>query len=541
MANGILDMFGTDFDDPRTQGLLGLSLGLLEAGGYQDRPTTLGQALARGGQVGMKYRQAALEAQEQKKAREQQQAYRELQMQQLQQQMGQRRREEAQKVQAQVAMKKMITGGRPIVSREVADDPEVQKLLALYGSAPAQLSQKLIDKQFAAPKDVPAPRAPYEIPVIQDGRQGTQLVRNVPTFGKQGQITGYRTQNIGPPVFPEVVRKDAPMPGSPYEKTVEVNGVVGEQQFQRFPITDESGTIIGSEERAVGAFVPTAEKGPELETLYTEGGGQVKGFFDPTDPRANEDGFVIVGGVKPPSGMTTTIDPATGAVTITQGPVGGMTKKITQDLQQDIVQLTGTEQRLLNIQASMRPEFLEIPTRLEAVIAKGKDKFGQASKEEKRLIAEYEAFRRNAFEALNEYIREVTGAQMSIQEAIRISRAFPKPGEGVFDGDSPTEFASKLEGAIKAIRLSRARAAYFIKEGIQPERFINPNGTQDVIYKDRQGRVINVFAENGGVTIESVMRDEEKRLKEFYSKQRGMTPDAIAANVERDLRGKFSI
>jgi len=189
----------------------------------------------------------------------------------------------------------------------------------------------------------------------------------------------------------------------------------------------------------------------------------------------------------------------------------------------------------------MRPEFLEIPTRLQAVVAAGKDKFGQASEEEKRLIADYETFRRNAFEALNEYIREVTGAQMSIQEAIRISRAFPKPGEGVFDGDSPAAFSAKLEDAIKSIRLSRARAAYFIKEGIQPERFMKPDGTQDVIYKDRQGRVINVFAEDGGVTIETVMRDEEKRLKEFYSNQKGMTPDAIAASVERDLREKFSI
>lgn len=539
MANGILDMFGTDFDDPRTQGLLGLSLGLLEAGGYQDRPTTLGQALARGGQVGMKYRQAALEAQEQKQAREQQRAYRELQMQQLQQQMGQQRREEAQKVQARQAATSLATGGLPIVSME-AQTPEILQRYALAQSLPTQFFEKELERLYAAPKDVSAPRAPYEIPVIQDGRQGKQLVRDVPTFGEQGQITGYRMQNIGQPVFPKVARKDAPMPGSLYEKTVEVNGVVGEQQFQRFPITDDSGTIIGSEERAVGAFVPMPEKGPELETLYTEGGGQVKGFFDPTDPRANEDGYVIVGGVKPPSGMTTTIDPATGAVTVTQGPVGGMTKKVVQDLQQDIIKLKGTEDRLLSIQASFSPEFLEIPTRLSNVIKKGKDKFGQAAPEEQRAIARYETFRRSSFEALNEYIRDITGAQMSIQEAARIGLAFPKVGESVFDGDSPAAFAAKLEDTLRSVRLSMARAAYFMNEGIQPETYTRSDGRQDVIYKDRKGNVVNLFAEDGEVTIESIMRDEEKKLKDFYSKQKGMTPDAIAANVERDLRKKFS-
>jgi len=115
-------------------------------------------------------------------------------------------------------------------------------------------------------------------------------------------------------VFPKVAPKDAPMPGSPYKKTVEVNGAVGEQQFQRFPITDDSGTIIGSEERAVGAFVPIQKKPPELVTLFTEGGGQVKAKLDPTDPRANEDGYVIVGGEKPPYEPPPSPDPIAAAV-----------------------------------------------------------------------------------------------------------------------------------------------------------------------------------------------------------------------------------
>lgn len=193
MANGILDMFGTDFDDPRTQGLLGLSLGLLEAGGYQERPTTLGQALARGGQMGMKYRQAALEAQEQKQAREQQRAYRELQMQQLQQQMGQRRREEAQKVQARQAATSLATGGLPIVSME-AQTPEIQRRAALALNLAPQFLQEELKKEFAAP---PQPSMPTLGSVIEMPIEGgfTQKMQ----YGPLPNGAGFAYQPFGVP------------------------------------------------------------------------------------------------------------------------------------------------------------------------------------------------------------------------------------------------------------------------------------------------------------------------------------------------------
>ncbi len=45
--------FGTSFDDPRTQGILGASMGLLNAGGYTTMPTSFGQNLAEGLKMGM--------------------------------------------------------------------------------------------------------------------------------------------------------------------------------------------------------------------------------------------------------------------------------------------------------------------------------------------------------------------------------------------------------------------------------------------------------------------------------------------------------
>lgn len=89
MANGLLDFFGKDYEDPRTQGLLQFGLGLMQQGGYQDRPVSLGQAFGAAGQQGMQAYQAAQKAAREKQQAEQMQAMRDLQMAQTKLQMRQ--------------------------------------------------------------------------------------------------------------------------------------------------------------------------------------------------------------------------------------------------------------------------------------------------------------------------------------------------------------------------------------------------------------------------------------------------------------------
>lgn len=64
MANGLLDFFGKDYDDPRSRGMLEFGLGLLAAGGPQDRPVSLGQAIGAAGQQGMRAFDVARQQQE---------------------------------------------------------------------------------------------------------------------------------------------------------------------------------------------------------------------------------------------------------------------------------------------------------------------------------------------------------------------------------------------------------------------------------------------------------------------------------------------
>jgi hypothetical protein len=55
---------------------------------------------------------------------------------------------------------------------------------------------------------------------------------------------------------------------------------------------------------------------------------------------------------------------------------------------------------------------------------------------------------------------------MSIPEAERITRAMPNPGTGIFDGDSPTEFKSKMDDAIRVARMAEARFVYLKRNGM---------------------------------------------------------------------------
>ena len=57
---------------------------------------------------------------------------------------------------------------------------------------------------------------------------------------------------------------------------------------------------------------------------------------------------------------------------------------------------------------------------------------------------------------------------MSEKEASRIRKAMPDPGEGVFDGDSPTEFEAKWKSVMKHLRMSQARHIYYLNQGMAP-------------------------------------------------------------------------
>lgn len=167
-------------------------------------------------------------------------------------------------------------------------------------------------------------------------------------------------------------------------------------------------------------------------------------------------------------GLQLTMD-KDGNITFTQGALGagGMTKPVQTDLQKKAITTGDNIARLEAIGQQFDPSFMEIESRFGATKTKWKEKLGMASSpEEKAQLSKYSAFSRDAIENINGYIKEITGAQMSEKEADRIRKAMPDPGEGLFDGDSPTEFKAKWRSAMKSLKLSQARASYLLKSGV---------------------------------------------------------------------------
>jgi hypothetical protein len=430
MAEGFSKLFGTSFDDPRTQGILGLAGGLLEAGGYQSQPMTLGQALSYGGRQGMQSYQTALEAQRAE-------ADRKLREQQLKQSMEIQAAQEARSAEAVRAKKASdlaltrgvtgsIIGDQPLMSAQLT--PEQTRLASLAQSPElaSLIGQQQVER-LTEEKD-PFTLSPKQETVTINGKQGTALVQYFPI-------------------------------GSPYIKTLGGDPLTG-----RVVLSD--------------TFVPAEEGARVVETTSLTGTEKDIG--------------------------------------LTQKTQGAMEAKIF-DLGENI-------SRLNEIESSFKPEFLEVATVASVVKASLKDRIGQASPEEKELLTEYTTWKTSAYNQINQYIKAITGAQMSEAEAKRIMKAVPNPS--IFEG-GPTEYLAQLNVALRDAKNAIRRAAYFKQKGLTPVKTDDPDENLKFIENDR---VIQIN------DMPEIMKKEQDRLYDEFEANpiEGMKPeDYVRLNLTR--------
>jgi len=199
---------------------------------------------------------------------------------------------------------------------------------------------------------------------------------------------------------------------------------------------------------------------------------------------------------------------------------GGMLQKPTAtEIEKEMLADTASMQRLQSIEQSWRPEYNEILPRAGMRWAEIKDKFGQLGTGEQQALQDFAAARQDSIANLNRTIKEITGAAMSIPEAERITKEMPNPGTAIFDGDAPTVFKSKLDNAIKKIRLSYARKAYIRTKGFPP--------TPDF----------------GGISLEQMPQIIDQRGAELESQlaSQGLPPDQVMQQVAQQLKAEFGL
>lgn len=134
-------------------------------------------------------------------------------------------------------------------------------------------------------------------------------------------------------------------------------------------------------------------------------------------------------------------------------------------LQESVVKSSEGIGRLAQINATYDERFLQLGTRMQEFGGRIKDFLGRATPEDQQLITEFQDFKSSALDNLNLTLNQLSGAAVSPQEFKRISNALPNPGTGLFDGDSPTQFMSKLRRAERDLKLARARANLILSGG----------------------------------------------------------------------------
>ena len=142
---------------------------------------------------------------------------------------------------------------------------------------------------------------------------------------------------------------------------------------------------------------------------------------------------------------------------------GEMGKEGRNKLDTDLIDTAQRYHRLRAIQSSMKPEYLEIPTRLGMQWKGIKAKFGSLPQQEQGELYKYATFRRDAAQELNELVKERSGGAVTPQEFVRQGVELPNAGNGIFDGDDPVTFQAKFDRAYEVVALGMARNAYLRK------------------------------------------------------------------------------
>lgn len=140
--------------------------------------------------------------------------------------------------------------------------------------------------------------------------------------------------------------------------------------------------------------------------------------------------------------------------------VNGLTKKTQGELEATSIGNATLLDTIKGAGALFDPTFLTYKGKLSAAYTEFKDRMGlDPNPAEAAQFAKYTAFIGKTQDALNDYILNQTGKQMSIKEAERLKAARPN------EEDSPRQYIAKYREAVRKIISYQRRAELFASKG----------------------------------------------------------------------------
>jgi len=271
-------------------------------------------------------------------------------------------------------------------------------------------------------------------------------------------------------------------------------------------------------ERYVVPEVPQEdEKFNENEMLWKASGGNLEKYIQIKQALKSKGLSLKVG--------------ADGQVTFSQG--GPQTEQLpTKPMQTKLQEKTFNAIEGLNeisgLITGFKPELLEFGTRAKAVWKSFQAKLGEnLNQEDTTLVRDYHGYQKTALNMINQYIKRITGAQMSEKEASRIRKALPDFGEHWWSGDDPISFIDALQKQHKKLKLGLVRYNLLLSEGL----------SSDVIEKLAEKNPDHLI-----YSLEEIEKIIQKKGEEYRKRfiQQGVTdPQELTELVKKQLKDIF--
>ncbi len=218
----------------------------------------------------------------------------------------------------------------------------------------------------------------------------------------------------------------------------------------------------------------------------------------------------------PDKGISLEVGPEGGVKFSTGGKVPGMGTAPSNKVQQDLLAATAGLMRMNQIYDRFDPAFATYGGQFEGLKSRIKEKAGyQLQPQEQEFLGKFSAYRAEAGQMLADTLKELSGAAVTPQEAERQKVWMINPGEGLFDGDSPTQVRAKID-----------RFRQFQKRAIARLNYINKHGLS----------LKNVPLES----MEGIINRRAQALEKQMQK-RGMDPETIPNAVRQQLAEEFGL
>lgn len=174
--------------------------------------------------------------------------------------------------------------------------------------------------------------------------------------------------------------------------------------------------------------------------------------------------------VRPPTGMTFTSD-GKGGISLTQGAGVGIGNPTKTELEKGIAGDAETLAAVQSMRSDYQKSFLTFKGKATAAWNSFKAKGGaDLPPEDRKQLEDFSIFRASAGKTSAQIINQMSGAAVTESEAKRQEIYLPTAGTGLFDGDDPVEFESKLNRMESFTAASMWRKRNLIDSGMSLEQ-----------------------------------------------------------------------